>query len=49
MENYKTQTLPLSDLYKTDGILDEVGGVGTIEEVFGRIVAIMDPLAASKV
>jgi adenylate kinase len=37
MRNYKEQTMPLSDLYKAEGLLAELNGVGTIEEVFARI------------
>lgn len=45
MENYNTQTKPLADLYQAEGLLAEVDGVGTIEEVFGRVAGVMDPLA----
>ena len=44
MENYKTQTQPLADLYRAEGLLAEVNGVGTIEEVFGRVEGIIDNL-----
>jgi adenylate kinase len=45
MRNYKEQTLPLSDLYKAEGLLAELNGVGTIEEVFARIEQALTPVA----
>lgn len=47
IENYNTQTQPLAGLYQADGLLAEVDGIGTIEEVFERITAIMDPLSGN--
>lgn len=37
MRNYKEQTLPLSDIYKSEGLLRELDGMGTIGAVFDRI------------
>ncbi len=45
MRNYKEQTMPLSDLYKAEGLLAELNGVGTIEEVFARIEQALAPVA----
>lgn len=36
---YRTQTEPLIAYYEDHGILRRVDGLGTVEEVFGRIVA----------
>ena len=36
---YSEQTAPLIDYYKNKGVLIDIDGVGTIDEVFARIVA----------
>ncbi|MFQ6604603.1 MAG: adenylate kinase [Fidelibacterota bacterium] len=41
---YWTQTAPLLEFYREQGILREVDGQGTIDNVFQRIVEIMDTL-----
>ncbi|MCE5250589.1 adenylate kinase [bacterium] len=38
---YYTQTEPLKDYYKKLGILKSVDGVGTVEEIFDRIKAVL--------
>jgi adenylate kinase len=45
MDNYKTQTQPLANLYGAEGLLREIDGMGTIKEVFSRVETIMDPLS----
>lgn len=34
---YQERTAPLLDLYRSRGILGEIDGLGTVEEVFGRL------------
>jgi adenylate kinases len=41
---YRNQTEPLKDYYKKRGVLQEVNGVGTVEEVFDRIDRILRTL-----
>lgn len=38
---YRNQTEPLKDYYQSAGVLAEVDGMGTIDEVFGRIEAVL--------
>ena len=38
LQVYRNQTEPLKGYYKDKGKLSEVDGIGTVEEVFGRIV-----------
>jgi len=38
---YRNQTEPLKDYYRSAGILAEVDGMGTIDEVFQRIQAVL--------
>jgi adenylate kinase len=42
---YEENTRPLLDFYRQRGILAEVDGTGTVDEVTGRIRAVLDPLA----
>ena len=42
---YREQTQPLIDLYRGRGVLHEVPGEGTIEEIQDRIVALTGPEA----
>ena len=37
LETYRNQTLPLIEYYKKEGILAEIDGVGTLDDVTGRI------------
>lgn len=38
---YERQTKPLSDFFEALGVLSRVDGVGTVEEVHGRIAAVL--------
>ena len=42
---YRDQTAPLLDYYGKAGLLKPVDGVGTVEEIFDRIKAVLDPIA----
>lgn len=42
LDVYDAQTAPLIDYYKKKGILKSVMGVGSIEEIFGRVCAILE-------
>lgn len=42
---YRDQTSPLLDYYGKAGLLESVDGLGTIDEIFDRIQAILDPKA----
>lgn len=37
LENYNSKTFPLLDYYRKKGILSEVNGLGTVEEIADRI------------
>ncbi|MFO1462666.1 MAG: adenylate kinase [bacterium] len=41
---YEEQTSPLVDYYQRAGLLRESAGIGTTEEVFGRLVGILEGL-----
>lgn len=41
---YNTQTAPLIDWYEKEGVHHHVEGIGTIDEIFGRIVKVIDAL-----
>ena len=41
---YHTQTSPLIDWYKKEGIHHHVEGLGTIDEIFGRIESVIEEL-----
>ena len=41
---YHTQTSPLIDWYEKEGIHHHVEGLGTIDEIFGRIESVIDAL-----
>lgn len=43
LQEYLRQTAPLTEYYRHSGIYHAVNGMGTIDEVFGRIRAIVDP------
>ena len=45
---YRDQTAPLLDYYGKAGLLKSVDGVGTVEEIFDRIKAVLDPIAGSE-
>lgn len=42
LENYARQTQPLLDYYRKRGLLHEVDGTGTPDQVFGRIKAVLE-------
>lgn len=42
MQVYKTSTMPLLNYYSQRGLLESVDGLGTTDEVFARIKAIID-------
>jgi adenylate kinase len=39
---YRNQTEPLKSFYQKEGLLSEVDGMGTIDEVFGRIQEVLN-------
>lgn len=43
---YNTQTRPLLDHYKKQGLLHNVSGAGSIDDIFGRICSLIDKTAA---
>ena len=44
LEVYNRQTLPLKEFYREQGVLREIDGMGSIEEIFGRIEVEIDKL-----
>ncbi len=42
---YRDQTSPLLDYYGKAGLLKSIDGLGTVEDIFGRVQAILDPMA----
>jgi adenylate kinase len=42
---YRDQTAPLLDYYAGAGLLKRVAGVGSVDEIFDRIQAVLDPIA----
>ena len=44
---YHSQTEPVLDYYRRRGVLREIDGLGTIDEVFQRICDVVDPLTAT--
>ena len=42
---YHTQTSPLIDWYEKEGIHHHVEGLGTVDDIFGRICQVIDALA----
>jgi adenylate kinase len=43
IEIYVEKTLPLLDYYRSRGLVSEIDGLGTIEEIFARILTIVSP------
>ncbi|MGB4777561.1 adenylate kinase [Microbacterium sp.] len=39
---YESETAPILDVYRERGIVDEVDGVGSLDDVYARIVAALD-------
>lgn len=44
LDVYHNQTAPLIDWYENEGIRHHVEGLGTVDEIFGRICAVVDAL-----
>ncbi len=44
LDVYNNQTSPLKEYYKTSGKLASIKGVGTVDEIFGRISEVIDNL-----
>lgn len=44
LDVYHNQTAPLIDWYENEGIHHHVEGLGTVDEIFGRICAVVDVL-----
>jgi adenylate kinase len=42
---YNQQTEPLLDYYRRQNLLQRIDGLGTVDEIFARIRAALDPLA----
>jgi adenylate kinase len=42
---YRDQTSPLLDYYGKADLLQSIDGLGTVEEIFDRVQAILDPMA----
>ncbi|HEV7147812.1 MAG TPA: adenylate kinase [Pedococcus sp.] len=45
-EIYRRETAPLTELYAARGLLCQVDGMGSVDEVFARIAAALDGVAA---
>lgn len=41
---YRSQTEPVKDFYKKDGLTVDIEGVGSLEDIFGRICKAIDAL-----
>jgi len=41
---YHSQTAPVKDFYKKEGIATDIKGLGTMDEIFGRITKAIDAL-----
>jgi adenylate kinase len=46
LEAYRQQTEPLLHYYAKARLLQSIDGLGTIDDTFGRIQAVLDPIAA---
>ncbi len=42
MKVYAEQTAPVAGYYEAKGLLTEVYGMGALDEVFGRLTAVLD-------
>ena len=42
LANYFAQTKPLEDYYAAKGILRNVDGMGTVEEIFARVADVIE-------
>lgn len=45
LEAYRRQTEPLLDYYRGQGLLRTINGLGTVDEIFERVQAVLDGLA----
>jgi adenylate kinase len=45
LETYNTQTAPVIDFYKEDGKLENIQGVGSIDDIFAAISKVIDSKA----
>ncbi|MGD9125852.1 MAG: adenylate kinase [Planctomycetia bacterium] len=43
---YREQTEPLLDYYTKKNLLKSIDGLGSIDEIFGRVTEVLDPLAS---
>ena len=43
---YREQTEPLLDYYSKSGLLKSVDGLGSIDDIFGRVRGVLDPIAS---
>jgi adenylate kinase len=41
---YHSQTAPVKDFYKNEGLAKDIQGLGTMDEIFGRIIKAIDAL-----
>jgi adenylate kinase len=48
MQEYHRQTEPVSDYYKSAGWLESIDAMGSLDEVFARILAAVDRLSKAK-
>lgn len=46
LASYRRQTEPLLEYYAKAGLLETIDGVGAVDDVFQRIKAVLDPIAA---
>lgn len=42
LEVYEVKTAPVNDFYKQKGILQPINGMGTVEEIFDRVSAVLE-------
>ena len=45
LETYRLQTEPLLDYYRSRELLKSIDGTGTVEDVFARAQAVLEPFA----
>lgn len=43
---YRKQTEPLLDYYSKKALLKSIDGLGTVDDIFGRVTEVLDPLAS---
>ena len=47
LQSFRRQTAPLLDYYRSRGVLDVIDGLGTPDDVFGRVRIAVDKRQAS--